>query len=177
MWHEVVRYDFVPIFDLHLRNARGLNGRTGGVFPPSHSRMHFSWKYAPCEHVIFGTFFGRKWYKLSAVVRDQGRTWTMTRNNLAWLHPRTCFGRVIGDWKRFNILCQVFNKSEELFISSRRCWIWASYIHRSDFEGNFGLLYIAKWGNYFPVLFPSLARVALSYVLLYGFPHFRLPVI
>ena len=90
----------------------------------------------------------------------------MTRDDLARVYPRTCFGLVIWDWKRLSIFCQVINKSEEIFISSQRRWIWASYIHQSDFEGKFGLLYIAKWGNHFPVLFSSLTRVAPLYVLL-----------
>ena len=69
----------------------------------------------------------------------------MTRNDLVWVHTRTHFGRVIGDGKRLNIRFQVINKREEILVSPRRCWVGASYIHRSKFEGNFGVLYVAKW--------------------------------
>ena len=162
--HEVERNKFVPIFMISIYVMR--EAWMEGTVEPFHHPI--------LGHMIAGiTHPADTWYfarsleddKFSALVRDHGRTSTVTSNDLGWVHPRAYIGSMIGNGKRFYILSEMINK-REIFVSSRRCWVGTSYIHGSNFEVNFELLYVAKWGNHFPVLsFSGNGRASLCIAL------------
>jgi hypothetical protein len=72
---------------------------------------------------------------------------------------------LVGHRKSLNIFIDVVYECEEIFVSSLRCEVGASYIHGCDLDRGFGLLHFSEWGNTFYVL-STLARVIFPYVVL-----------